>query len=162
MGWPRDDRPEDPRDPRGLSPHGHDSFPEQGRPAHGAGRQRTRPGRNRYLPERGLFSRSPFSTPESELRKMSGREIAVAAGLMIIAIGAISEADHQNPPSPRPVAIFRPAPAHTVVIHPTVTHVVTRVVSGSPLNGVEIMLIVIVGLIIAGGTTVALFHRRPE
>jgi len=91
---------------------------------------------------------------------MSGREIAVAAGLMIIAIGAISEADHQNPPSPRPVAIFRPAPAHTEVIHPTVTHVVTRVVSGSPVNGVEIVLMVIALALISAGTVIALHDRR--
>jgi hypothetical protein len=93
---------------------------------------------------------------------MSGREVAVAAGLLIIAIGAISEAGSQGTPSPKPVAILRPAPAHTEIIHAVPTHVVTRVVSGSPLAGWEIMLIVIVGLIIAGGTTVALFHRRPE
>ncbi len=93
---------------------------------------------------------------------MSGREVAVAAGLVIVAIGAISEeANHQHSPAVKPSAP-RPVLTHTVVIHQVTQHVVTRVVSGSPLAGWEIMLIVIVGLIIAGGTTVALFHRRPE
>jgi hypothetical protein len=91
---------------------------------------------------------------------MSGREIAVAVGLMIIAIGAISEADHQSIPSPKPVAILRPAPAHKEVIHQTVTHVVTRVVSGSPVNGVEIVLMVIALALISAGTVITLHNRR--
>jgi hypothetical protein len=92
---------------------------------------------------------------------MSGREVAVAAGLIIVAIGAISEAANQHSPAVTP-PVPRPLPTHTVIIHQVTEHTVTRVVSGSPLAGWEIMLIVIAGLIIAGGTTVALFHRRPE
>jgi hypothetical protein len=93
---------------------------------------------------------------------MSGREVAVAAGLVIVAIGAISEGANQHSPAKTPAPKPVPVPVHTVVIHQVTQHVVTRVVPGSPLAGWQIMLIVIAGLIIAGGTAVALFHRRPE
>ena len=88
---------------------------------------------------------------------MSGREIAVAAGLVIITIGAVDEASHQGSAPARPV----PQPAHTEAVHTVVTHVVTKTVSGSPLSGWEIMIMVIATLIMAAGTAIALHSRRP-
>ena len=99
---------------------------------------------------------------------MSGREIAVGAGLLIIAIGAISEADNQHP---TPQVVFtgpkvlapltpKPVPTHTVVVHQVTTHIVTRVVSGSPLAGWQIMLIAIAAVIVVAGAFVAVQLRR--
>jgi hypothetical protein len=82
---------------------------------------------------------------------MSGREVAVAAGLVIIAIGALSEAANH----PAQHATPRPVPTHTVVIHQATTHVVTKL-TGSPVNGLEITLMVIVGMLVSAGVVIAL------
>jgi hypothetical protein len=93
---------------------------------------------------------------------MSGREVAVGAGLFIMAVGILAD-QASSPAAPAVKAPApRPVPTHTEIIHMVTTHVVTRVVSRSPLAGWQIMMIVIVGLIIAGGTAVAIHHRRPE
>jgi hypothetical protein len=93
---------------------------------------------------------------------MSGREIGVAAGLMIVAIGALSEAaSHPGAPAHQLVHVTpRPGPAHTVIVHEVTTRVVTRVVSGSPLAGWELMFIVIAAILVAAGTAIALHSRR--
>jgi len=93
---------------------------------------------------------------------MSGREIGVAAGLVIVAIGAISEGANQHspavrPPAPKPV----PAPAHAVVIHQVTEHVVTRVVPGSSLAGWQLMLVIIAAIFVSAGVVIALASRRP-
>jgi hypothetical protein len=87
---------------------------------------------------------------------MSGREGAVAAGLVIITIGALSEAANQ----PQHNAAPRPVPVHTVVVHEITTRVVTRHV-GWPVTGWQIMVMVIVAVVMAGGVAIALY-RRPE
>jgi hypothetical protein len=87
---------------------------------------------------------------------MSGREAAVAAGLVIITIGALCEADNQ----PQHHAAPKPVPVHTVVIHEITTRVVTRH-AGWPVAGWQIMLMVIVAVVVAGGVAITLY-RRPE
>jgi hypothetical protein len=88
---------------------------------------------------------------------MSGREIGVAAGLFILAVGIL--ADQQ--PEPHHVAP-KPVHTHTVIIHQVNEHVVTRVSSGSPVNGLEITLMVIVGMLISAGVVIALHFRWPS
>jgi hypothetical protein len=88
---------------------------------------------------------------------MSGREIGVAAGLFILAVSIL--ADQQ--PEPHQVAP-KPVPTRTVIIHQVTEHVVTRVRSGSPVNGLEIMLMVVVGMLISAGVIIALHFRRPS
>jgi hypothetical protein len=94
---------------------------------------------------------------------MSGREVAVGAGLFIMAVGIL--ADQANSPgapavkAPAP----RPVPTHTEIIHEVTTHIVTHVVAGSPVNGLEITLMVIMLALISAGVTIAVhIHRRPE
>jgi hypothetical protein len=92
---------------------------------------------------------------------MSGREAAVAAGLVIVAIGALSEGANQHsaavrPPAAKPV----PLPARTVVIHQVAEHVVTRVVPGSPLAGWQLMFVIIVAIVVSAGVVIALHSRR--
>ena len=92
---------------------------------------------------------------------MSGREVAVGAGLFIMAVGILADqANSPSAPAVKPPAP-KPVPTHTEIIHTVTTHVVTKVVGGSPLAGWEIMLIVIATLIISAGTAIALHSRRP-
>jgi hypothetical protein len=91
---------------------------------------------------------------------MSGREVAVAAGLVIVAIGAFSETANQHSPAVRPPpAKPVPVPAHTVVIHQVAEHVVTRVVQGSPLAGWQLMLVIIAAIVVSAGVVIALGSR---
>src|SRR5215472_14143367 len=92
---------------------------------------------------------------------MSGREAGVAAGLVIVVIGALSEAADQHsaavrPPGSKPV----PAPARTVVIHQVTEHVVTRAVPGSPLAGWQLMFVIIAAVVVSAGVVIALGSRR--
>ncbi len=91
---------------------------------------------------------------------MSGREVGVAAGLVIVAIGAISEAANQHSAAVRPPAKPAPVPAHTMVIHQVTEHVVTRAVPGSPLAGWQLMLVLIAAIFAAAGVVIALGSRR--
>lgn len=91
---------------------------------------------------------------------MSGREIGVAAGLVIVAIGAISEGANQHSPAVRPPAAKPvPEPAHTVVIHQVTEHVVTRVVPGAPLAGWQLMFVITVAIFVSAGVVIALHSR---
>ena len=90
---------------------------------------------------------------------MSGREAAVGAGLFILAAGILADQANSAPAAPKPV----PVPTHTVIIHQITEHTVTRVVSGSPVSGWQLMFIVIAALVISAGTVITLhIHRRPE
>ena len=92
---------------------------------------------------------------------MSGREIGVAAGLVIVAIGALSEGTTQHSPAVRsPAAKPVPVPAHTVVIHQVTEHVVTRGVPGAPLAGWQLMLVITVAIFVSAGVVIALHSRR--
>jgi len=91
---------------------------------------------------------------------MSGREIGVAAGLFILAVGIL--ADQKDNPAPHHLPVkSQPVPTHTVIIHQITTHVVTRVI-GSPVNGLEITLMVIVGMLISAGVVIALHSIRRQ
>ena len=88
---------------------------------------------------------------------MSGREITMAAAMVIVAIGAVEDATHHGAASPAP----RPAPRPTVIVRTVTQHTMTRAASGSPLSGWEIMLIAIAALIISGWVACVLNRPRP-